>query len=648
MRQTILLTLMLVLATPDAVAQSQPIAALQTTRIAFESDSGDRVRALPHPRTLDIAILRKHSQFLAADAARIVADALTAEPVVAPLDQQIIFAEEYRILRLALAWHATGDAAFLNAAKRRALHVANWRPNGLTGFRSHDQGARAIAWALALAFDWLYDQLSVEERERILGAIRHRVVDMLAPSSKANPYGLDMGRTLDRNVHDSHGEVTLARLAVICTALAGEATLFDTCLNEVVPRYIKRPLSWGSDDGGFANGTSYAHWDVLSTHFVAWDLLRNAIGVNLWQRPWARGYGRYIAYFLPPGAPTGLFGDEAEKRFTDVWATQGKAYATHLPSPLADWYARNQSGENPGHLALLLAPSRDWSGIPSSLPIELPHAVYLADIGWAAMHSNLGDRTRTSVYFKSSPYGSYNHSHADQNSFVIHARGRAMAIDSGYYDAYGSPHWKEWYKQTRAHNAITFDGGQGQVHNSIAAKGRIAHFAHNSDFDVVSGDATQAYGGALTRAVRSLVYLRPDTLLVFDSLTSETPRTWEWNIHALSRMHEKGERSLEIERDGVRMCVTMLEAPQGVFNQTDRFTAEPQGKYPSQWHAWYATREKTSQTEFVASLVVGCQRTPSIVPMENGGWLVEADGRRFAFRDGRVEVISEGVWKKFN
>ena len=40
------------------------------------------------------------------------------------------------------------------------------------------------------------------------------------------------------------------------------------------------------------------------------------------------------------------------------------------------------------------------------------------------MHSSLSDPNRLSIFFKSSPYGSYNHSHADQNSFVIHHRGR--------------------------------------------------------------------------------------------------------------------------------------------------------------------------------------------------------------------------------
>jgi hypothetical protein len=244
---------------------------------------------------------------------------------------------------------------------------------------------------------------------------------------------------------------------------------------------------------------------------------------------------------------------------------------------------------------------------------------------------------RTSVYFKSSPYGSYNHSHADQNSFVVHARGRALAIDSGYYDYYDSPHWRDWYKQTRAHNAITFDGGQGQIHDSMAATGKIVRFEHRVDYDLVTGDATAAYGPALTRAVRSVVYVRPGGLLISDALASGTARTWEWNLHALSKMLLTNENGLEIVQDGVRMCVKLLEAPSGAFIQTDHVAAGPQGQYPRQWHARYTTRQKSMRAEFLAFLDIECRNVEILVQQRAGRRVVSLAGRRFVFtEDGQV------------
>ena len=58
------------------------------------------------------------------------------------------------------------------------------------------------------------------------------------------------------------------------------------------------------------------------------------------------------------------------------------------------------------------------------------------------------------LQFKSSRFGSFNHSHADQNSFILSAFGRPLLIDSGYYPWYGSPHDVGWTRQTIAHNAL--------------------------------------------------------------------------------------------------------------------------------------------------------------------------------------------------
>ena len=555
--------------------------------------------------------------------------------------QSIAFKEEDRLLRLALAAMMLGDRSLVSAAVQRASDLAGWAPRGATGFFNHDFAATSVAWTLALAYDWLYADLTVGDRRKLLEAIRPRVEDMLSPPVSGMPTGwagLDWGRKLDRWPYDSHGAVTLARLAVICSALAGEDALFDRCKEEVVPRYLTRPIPWDGGEGGYANGTHYAQWDVAYTHFVVWHLLKNALGVDLWQSDWAKAYLNFIVYFLPPGTPTGMFGDGAEQRHAGTWATQAKAYAAARPSALADWYALNQHGEDSLQLALLFAPQRDWKAIPNTLPPGTPSAVHLSDVGWVAMHSDLADRGRTSVYFKSSSYGSYNHSHADQNSFVIHARGRVLAADSGYYDYYGSPHWKGWYKQTRAHNAITFDGGQGQQPYTMDAKGRITRFVHHADYDIATGDATASYGGALSQAVRSIVFLRPATVLVYDRLAAKTPRTWEWNLHALSRMKNKDARELEVEQDGVRMCVSLLEAPDGAFTQTDRFSVQPRGNFPRQWHARYATQKKITEASFLALLDIGCRRPETRLSDGADGATLHVGGFQVLLRaDGTVQ-----------
>lgn len=600
-----------------------------------------KVAATPHPRTITPAPLPTGTLQLLIDHVKKNAQAtLPGEPDQAALTSSssaeaaraslkvggAVNNEAERLLASAYLWLVTGDGAIRADAKRRALNLSRWAPRGATGVWYQDQAARSIAWSLALAYDWLYGQWSAEEKQLLLNAIRPRVEDMLGKPVSGYPTGwagLDGGAKLDRSPYDSHGVTTLARLAVICSALAGEDPVFDRCYRQVVPRYVSRPIPWGGGDGGFANGTAYAHWGVFSTHFAVWDLLKSAIGVDLWQDKWIRNHLTFLAYFVPPGTPTNLFGDGAEQRWGAVWAAQAKVYASHYSSPLADWYARNQFGEDSISFPMLVSPRRQWETVSAQIPPGIPSSAHIASTGWVAMHSDLGDRGRTSIYFKSSPFGSFNHSHADQNSFVINARGLPLAIDSGYYDFYGSPHWADWYKQTRAHNAITFDGGKGQLHDTMEAKGQIVRYEHSASYDIAVGDATAAYGDALTRAVRSLIYARPDTLLVVDSLASETARTWEWNIHALKKMLLTGEHRLEIGHEGIRLCLKILDAPTGSFSQDDRFTAAPQGNYRPQWHVRFASIEKSRQASFVVLFDIGCLQPAVSLKKINGKSLVD-------------------------
>jgi hypothetical protein len=545
-------------------------------------------------------------------------------------NRSLVVQEEGRILASAWLWVNYRDIRALAEAKRRALNVAAWSLDGLTSFERHDQAGRSVAWALALAYDMLGDALSRSEKAQLLRAITPRLRGILGSSR----YGLEYSHRLDRNPFDSHGVTALARTAVICTLLAGEDRLFDDCFRETVPRYLLWPVVWGFDQGGFANGTAYAHWGILDTHLVVSSFLSAALGVPLHRYPWTQAYKNFIVYFLPPGSPSGVFGDEAERRHAGIWATQAKAYAAAVPGALAEWYAAQHSGEDRLHPAQLFAPLPPLrTAIGAPLPPESPHAIHLEDIGWVAMHSDLADPRRTSVYFKSSFFGSYNHSHADQNSFVIHSRGRVLAVDSGYYDYYGSPHWQDWYKQTRAHNAITFDGGQGQLHDSMQAKGRVVRFEHHSAYDIATGDATAAYGGAFSKAVRSLVYVRPNILLVFDTLEAPVPRSVEWNLHSASRMNFSGVQAFGIDLHSERMCGRLLLAPDGAFSQTDKFTPPPQGDYPSQWHARFVPRTRYSQVRYLAVFDVGCTGAPVGYRRLEGRDVVDVAGMSFAFSE---------------
>ena len=528
------------------------------------------------------------------------------------------------------AYIATGKKIFAREAIRRALNMAEWDPRGPTGFKTYDLVSRRIAWSLALVFDGLHDELTEDERVRIAAAIEIRAADMIADLVGPN-------HRLENYPYDSHGWETLGFAAAIVTLIAGDVPQANEWFKQIVPWYFNSISPWGGEDGGFANGTGYGVWVFDSLQ--VWDVLEYATGVDVTQKPWVKGLANYFMYFLPPGTPGGVFGDGAE---APIQMSYIKAFSSRLRSRAFTDYANRLTGIFPSYLGLLFAPA-DRVPLVGEEFSKLPAAAVFPSIGWAAMLSNLADANRVAVYFKSSPYGSISHSHADQNSFVVYANGKKLLVDSGYYDWYGSPHWKEWYSQTLAKNAVTFDGGAGQLTGQIDARGKITTFRHTQSYDIVSGNATDAYDGTLTRSVRTIVYLRPNTIVVFDSLKSEAPRKWEWNFHTVAPIVSQDDGMLKINSSDASLCIQMLQPAETSYSESANFTVAPNPAlhWPSQWHGRYTAVPALSTATFITLLSIGCEfHTVSKIEHQGAMWQVRVDNQMTRFNEAGGGIVT--------
>lgn len=609
-----------------------------------------RLKAKPHPRGLpDAATLalmaKQRPEGIRQLRAEVEVRMRKSPPPPAPdsaspgRDNGQVYDEVKRTLNALTAAVLLGDERYVQDAVRRLKNLASWDPDGPTSYnrRGLNMAARTLTHALVLGFDWLHPKLSPQEKSLLLRAIGRRLAHLHADV---------IGRRsrVARHPRDSHGQLTATMLGMMSALVLGDIPEAEEWMRQALPLAINLTQPWGGEDSGFSNGMAYGIWDTgdLQSH---WYVARWATGIDFAQKAWVRNWAKVLAYFNPPGTPARLFGDGHEQAMLGEQSARfGKGYAHFAPTPLARWYASRLSGEAPLRFEYLMSPPADFNG-PQPLPPGTPHSLYLPTTGWVAMHSDLADDKRVSVYFKSSPppHGAFNHQHADQNGFVINAGGERLAIESGYYDAWKSPHWWKWLKNTRAKNAITFDGGQGQIFFEQSdykrmGYGRITRFERAPQYDVVTGDATHAYDGALTQALRTLVYLRPNVLLVHDTLASARPRRWEWNIHALNRMKQASARRIEIESNGQRLCVEMLGGPPVRFSQTNEWPedAAPRRGEP-QWHGRFAT-EPLPAAQFVALLDVGCAAgRASATRAADGAWTVRLAGRRLTLGD-RVEI----------
>jgi chitodextrinase len=533
-------------------------------------------------------------------------------------------------LRALAAAAYSQQGAYYNEAIRRLMNLASWDARGSTSYTNDMAGSRVVAWALAVGYDWLYPRLSSSQKSQILAALKARVTDMYS----------GVMASIEARPRDSNGNQSLATTAVIAALIAPDLPEATTWLNETLPLALNSINPWAGEEGGFSNSEAQGFWD-LGGQLLPWYALRWSTGIDVAKKAWVKNWARYMTYFSPIGTPAHLFGDGLEMDITENRARFGKGHTYFAPTPLGRWYASKLSGEDQTGLEYLMAPPADFT--TATFPAGTPSTLLLPTIGQIAMHSDLSNPARTSVYFKSSPapYGAFNHSHADQNGFVVNSGGQRLAIESGYYDGYKTPHWTEWYHQTRAKNAITYDGGKGQVFYEQGGKmghGAFTRHVGGSDYEIVTGDATPAYAGALTKAERSLVYLRPNLILVYDNLASDIARQWEWNIHSIKAMNVLSGSKVSIENNGQTLCVEVLNGPPRRFEQTDRFTADPSGTHPQQWHGKFYSTELLPATEFVVLLNVGCTTTTASATKTNDVWNVKINDRTIQISDSAITV----------
>jgi hypothetical protein len=520
----------------------------------------------------------------------------------------------------AILWRLKKDPAHLKEAFKRGDQLAALSPAGPTSYANQDQATRQIALSLAKAVDLLASDLDAGRKAKWLKVVSVRGGEMF------KDLAADGGR-LDQHPFDPHGNTLLAYMAVMSTLALGDVPEAQKWFDFAFRDYVAAPDPWSGQDGGYANGTAYAEY-AAGYMLALWDPIRQATGVNMYAKPWTAGFMDFLIEFVPPGAPVHAFGDGSETK-PDFRVL--RAFANRVASPQAAWYAGKLTA-NEDALSVLEAPY-PLPAAASRRKAKAPNAAGFRGIGWVAMHSDIGSGRDMSFYFKSSPYGSFNHSHGDQNGLLLTVAGQPLLVKAGWYDWYGSPQWTDWYRQTRSQNAITFDGGKGQqvsgYREQLQHNGSIVQFTPSPDYDYAEGDATPAYGGQLTQARRQVVYLHgANAVVVRDKLSARVPHTYEFNVHAPSVMKVESPSSVKIAAGGQSVCLRDLNgnAPFAKWKGPN-----PKKGVTEDHGAFYLKADGGAVAEFLVLLDIGCKRPSVTVDKSGNRRRVKLGGQAFEF-----------------
>lgn len=543
------------------------------------------------------------------------------------------------LMDLALAYLMTEEAKYADAAKRILLEIASWPTddNDVTSVSARwgDEAGLSFSKCAHIAYDWLYDALDDRERTVAFKLCRERAWQTYRRLTRKN-YLTFPG--------ESHDGRLIAYLTDMSLAMAGETPDAETWLTYSLKALLTFYPHWGGIDGGWAEGTAYGLW--YNTFYVpAFEGLRQLADYNLWQRPFFNNVRHFFFYCTAHHGEIRPFGDSAETGGPGVHRGSGYAelmafHAHRYDDPHIGWWVKQipgYSGGSSGFLSLL-----HEDELPAKAPTSLPNSRAFKSVGWAGLHSDVSDpQNDTCLIFKSSPYGSVSHSHADQNAFAIMKGGAALAIASGYYGpSYGKPHHAQWTRCTKANNCILVDD-QGQTIRSAAAKGTIVDFRDAPGYSFVAGDATPAYTGKLSKWIRRILFLRPGLFLLLDEIAAPTRSRYQWMLHAFDKM-DVTDASIKSRRKGAALDV-YLACPQGLaLSQTDEFdTPYNQGIPPAyhkqranHWHVKAETVEKSRLTRIAAVMAVfGAKERFQVKLQKQDGWFGATASGAF----GRVE-----------
>ncbi|MFP3904884.1 MAG: heparinase II/III family protein, partial [Armatimonadota bacterium] len=397
---------------------------------------------------------------------------------------------------------------------------------------------------------------------------------------------------------------SLGLLGIISIGLAHDYTPADDWFKFVSGTYIAQYPPWGGEEGGWCQGVGYWKWSVRYSAMF-FDALSSATGVDMFDKAFCRNNGWYKIYMHPPWCDRHHFGDGNQGAPGGTDRNNLMLYATRYDNPYYKWYADQIPG---GQQTDAFAYWWYDYDLPSKPPVDVPQSRYQPDIGWVGMHSDLSDPDEIMLMFKSSWYGSFNHSHADQNHFVVYGYGEPLLIDSGYYDWYGSDHDRNWTRQTKAHNSILVNG-EGQPIFDITAKGDIMDYFEGPTGCYTAGDATPAYKGKLANFLRRVVYLRPDVFLVVDDLAADERSNWTWCCHALSEMElDEADRRVTITEGDAHLDIAFASPQKLSMTQDNDWDGHPpQGRFeqrPKNWHTYVETVDEKQIERFVTLMNV--------------------------------------------
>jgi hypothetical protein len=508
---------------------------------------------------------------------------------------------------LGLAWLATGNEEYARAACKRLVSISKWDPKGSSYLGHNDEAHMSVIWHGANACDFVWDQFTEEERALVIEQYRQRGEITYEHMHDLGLYGITR--------FDSHAGREIVFLAHIALVFHEHIPEAKKWLNWLRPVLCGLWPSWAGDDGGWAQGPSYGlAYVTIMTMFCS--ALKRGAGIDLYQRPFWGNHARWRQWIVPPYIEWLGFGDHSE-RWSDSWlngadlvalighetgTSEFDAYVAELREE-ARLMDTPDERKMPGVCTqLFTAPEGD----AASERVSDGHMLRVFPaVGWAAIRADVKDRERDiAMVFRSSPFGSVSHSHANNNDFILHVGGRVMAMPSGYYSGYASDHHAHWVWHTKSHNCVTLSDAP-QLMRSHDSLGAVENAFEDERLTYFRGTADKSYADRADRCRRHVIFVKEQQYFVMVDEFVAKPGIasgLQWNLHSWNEYEVNEERRLfQVRRGDSVLLGHFMHHKNGFFSLSEGWDPPPmKGKDHAQWHQQYHLRFTPSGIEIPA------------------------------------------------
>lgn len=424
----------------------------------------------------------------------------------------------YRIFMLAYAYRTTGDAKYAERAEREMLHIAqydSWNPD-------HFLDVAEMTMAMSIGYDWLYNVLNPENREKI----RISILDKGLRPSFDKRYNGFLNKTNNWN--------QVCNTAMAYGAIALMETDKQLC-RKVIERSITQvrvPMLNYGPDGAYPEG--YGYWHYGTTYNVMLlaaleSLYGNDFGLS--EIPGFVESGSYILHMVGPTLLPFNFGDSGGR--------------IRLNTSLF-WFARKT--QNPALLRYeckLLQETENydydeyWRMLPSifilgkgiklaSLPVP-EEKMFAArnETPVCLMRNSWEDNTAVYVGIKGGTASDNSHTHLDAGTFVMDAFGVRWAVDLGPQDynsleskgitlwdnSAHSQRWSVFRYNNFAHNVFSIND---EAFNT-EGRGQLLNFSDTQACKEATFDLTTLYNN-IDKAERHIILNGDSEVVIEDKI----------------------------------------------------------------------------------------------------------------------------------